>query len=76
MVPKFQPSLHKSVKQFGYSFAFDAPTLWNALRDEIVPLPSLFQEAAQNLRVHQGKPALVLHPLDTEIVDCFGFVAP
>ena len=25
VVPKFQPSIHKSVKQFGYSFAFDAP---------------------------------------------------
>ena len=24
--PKFQPSVHKSVKQFGYSLAFDAPT--------------------------------------------------
>ena len=40
VVPKFQPSIHKSVKQFGYSFAFDAPILWNALPDEIsVPPP-------------------------------------
>ena len=45
VVPKFQPSIHKSVKQFGYSFA---PTLWNALPDEIraSPFNSLFQEAA------------------------------
>ena len=35
VVPKFQPSVHKSSKQFGYSFAFDAPTLWNALPDDI-----------------------------------------
>ena len=27
VIPKFQPSVHKSVTQFGYSFAFDAPTV-------------------------------------------------
>ena len=32
---------HKSVKQFGYSFNFDAPTVWNALPDEIRAPPSL-----------------------------------
>ena len=26
VVPKVQPPIHKSIKQFGYSFAFDAPT--------------------------------------------------
>ena len=40
VVPKFHPSTHKSVKQFGYSFAFDAPTIWNALLDEIRVSPS------------------------------------
>ena len=35
VIPKFFPSAHKSVKQFGNSFAFDAPTVWNALPDEI-----------------------------------------
>ena len=30
VIPKFYPSVHKSVKQFGNSFAFDAPTVWNA----------------------------------------------
>ena len=35
VIPKFQPSVHKSVKQFGHSFAFDAPTVWNALPEEI-----------------------------------------
>ena len=29
IMPKFFPSIHKSVKQFGYSFAFDTPTAWN-----------------------------------------------
>ena len=28
-VPKFQPTIHKSTKQFGFSFAFDAPNVWN-----------------------------------------------
>ena len=41
VIPKFQPSVHKSVKQFGYSFAFDAATVWNALPKEIRASPSL-----------------------------------
>ena len=41
MVSKFQPSIHKSVKQFGYSFAFDAPIHSNTLSDEISVSPSL-----------------------------------
>ena len=41
VVPKFQPSVDKSIKQFGYSFAFDAPTVWNALPEEIRVSPSL-----------------------------------
>ena len=40
-IPKFYPSVHKSVKQFGYSFAFDAPTVWNSLPDEILASSSL-----------------------------------
>ena len=31
VVPKFHPSVHKSQKQFGYSMAFDAPSVWNGL---------------------------------------------
>ena len=48
VIPKFYPSVHKSVKQFGNSFAFDAPTIWNAFPDEIRASPSLasFQKAA------------------------------
>ena len=48
VIPKFYPSIHKSVKQLGYSFAFDAPTLPNALSDKMLvsSLPSLFQKAA------------------------------
>ena len=41
VIPKFCPSVHKSVKQFGNSLAFDAPTVWNALPDEICASPSL-----------------------------------
>ena len=41
VILKFQPSVHKSVKQFGYSFAFDAPSVWNALPEEIHASPSL-----------------------------------
>ena len=41
VIPKFYPSVHKSIKQFGYSFAFDAPTVWNARPEEIRSSPSL-----------------------------------
>ena len=41
VITKFQPSVHKSVKQFDYSFAFDASTFWNALPEEICVSPSL-----------------------------------
>ena len=41
VIPKFCPSVHKSVKQFGNSFAFDAPTVWNTLPDVICASPSL-----------------------------------
>ena len=34
-VPKFQPTIHKFTKQFGFSFAFDAPTVWNSLPEDI-----------------------------------------
>ena len=40
VILKFYPSVHKSVKQFGNSFVFDAPTVWNALPDEICVSPS------------------------------------
>ena len=41
VVPKFPPSNPKSVKHFGYSFAFDAASLWNAFLDEIPVSPSV-----------------------------------
>ena len=40
VILKCYPSVHKSVKQFGNSFAFDAPTVWNAPPDEICVSPS------------------------------------
>ena len=40
-VQKFQPKIHKSTKQFGFSFAFDAPTVWNSLPKTFVHHPLL-----------------------------------
>ena len=40
-VPDFHSSTQKFVELFGYSFAFDAPTVWNALPEEIRVSPSL-----------------------------------
>ena len=60
LVPKFQRFIQKSVKQFGYSFAFDAPTVWNYLPDEMCASPALasFNKAVQKLPFHQGMPTL------------------
>ena len=41
IVPKFQPSVHKSGKELSFSFAFDAPTLWNDLADQVLPCPMI-----------------------------------
>ena len=41
VIPKFYPFVHKSVKQLGNSFVFDAPTVCNALPDEIRAMPSV-----------------------------------
>ena len=40
-VPKFQPTIHKSTKQFGFSFTFDAPTIWNSLPEDIRASPTI-----------------------------------
>ena len=40
-VPKFKPTIHKSTKQFGFSFAFDAPTVWNSLPEDICASPTI-----------------------------------
>ena len=40
-VPKFQPTIHKSTKNFGFSFAFDAPTVWNSLPEDIRASPTI-----------------------------------
>ena len=40
-VPKFQPTIHKSTKHFYFSFAFDAPTVWNSLPEEIRASPTI-----------------------------------
>ena len=34
-VPQYQPSIYKSTKQFGLSFAYDAPKIWNELPDNV-----------------------------------------
>ena len=40
-VPKFQPKIHKSIKLFGFSFAFDATTVWNSLPEDICASPTI-----------------------------------
>ena len=68
-IPKFQPSVHKSVKQFGHSFVFNAPTIWNALPEEIHASPSLASfKNGEKLPLHQGIPSLVFLTLASSVV--------
>ena len=41
VVPKFYPSTLMSIKQLGYHFAFDAPTVWKAFPDGIRASPPI-----------------------------------
>ena len=34
-VPQFIPSIHKSTKQFGFSFSYDAEKVWICLPDDM-----------------------------------------
>ena len=36
-VPKFVPCAHKSAKQFGFSFAYDASKVWHKLMASALP---------------------------------------
>ena len=40
-VPKFKAKIHKSTKRFGFSFTFDAPTVWNSLPEDIRASPTI-----------------------------------
>ena len=40
-VPQYQPSIYKSTKQFGLSFAYDAPKIWNELPDNVSSATSI-----------------------------------
>ena len=50
VVQRFLPSIHKSAKQFGHSFSFNAATVWNALPDEVRASPrSIHSEGSLKL---------------------------
>ena len=40
-VSKFQPKIHTPTEQFGFSFAFDAPTVWNSPPKDIRASPTI-----------------------------------
>ena len=46
-IPKLQPKIHKSTKQFGFSFTFDAPTVWNSLPEDIHALLPLLERSSK-----------------------------
>ena len=56
-VPKFQPTIHKFTKQFGFSFAFDAPTVWNSLPEDIRASPTSFRKKLKTYLYAKTYPA-------------------
>ena len=57
-VPQYQPSIYKSTKQFGLSFAYDAPKIWNELPDDVRSATSI-ASFRKNLR-HTYSAKLIL----------------
>ena len=70
VIPKFYLSVHKSVKQFGNNFASDAPTVWNALPDEIRASPSLasFRKQLKSICTPKHTHLSLDHPLVFSVV--------
>ena len=58
-VPQYQPSIYKSTKQFGLSFAYDAPKIWNELPDDVRSTTSIASFRKKNLR-HTYSAKLIL----------------
>ena len=84
-VPKFQPTVHKSTKQFGFSFAFDAPTVWNSLPEDICASPTIasFRKKLKTYLCTKAHCPLWLLcgadlflSLDFEFAHCYCLVAP
>ena len=57
-VPQICPSVHKSKNHFGHSFAFDAPTVWNHLPNEVRTAPTLtcFRKRLKSYLFHKAFP--------------------
>ena len=65
-VPQYQPSIYKSTKQFGLSFAYDAPKIWNELPDDVRSATSILLPLEKNLRhTYSAKFILlsIFHPI-------------
>ena len=87
-VPKFQPTFHKSTRQFGFSFAFDAPTVWNSLPEDIRASPTIASFRRKLKTYRKGlsflahfllwllRGADLLLFLDFEFAYCYCLVAP
>ena len=58
-VPQYQPSIYISTKQFGLSFAYDAPKIWNEFPDVVRSATSI-ASFRKNLR-HRYSAKLILH---------------
>ena len=60
-IPPFVPFVYKSMKQFGFNFAFDAPRIWNNLPD--YGKSQILQKEAESLPLEQHLLTVILHRL-------------
>ena len=69
-VPKFHPTIHKCTKQFGFSFAFDPPTVWNSLPEEIRASPTIatFRKKLKTYLYAKAYPPLLIFSYGFSVV--------
>ena len=72
-VPKFQPIIHKSTKQFGFSFAFGAPTVWNSLPKDIHVSPTIasFRKKLKTYLSTEAYPPLLIFSCGFSVVPTY-----
>ena len=69
-VPKFQLTIHKSTKQFGFSFAFDTPTVLNSLPEDIRASPTIasFKKKLKTYLYAKAYPPLLIFSYGFSVV--------
>ena len=76
-VPQYQQFIYKSTKQFGLSFAYDAPKIWNELPDDVRSATSIasFRKKTQSIPILPSLSSLVIstsYGVFRDVDHCYG----